>query len=82
MRVRSKERDSCKEPYVSNLGHLFQTEIPTGHKLSGELAVYIYMCIYHAYTSDHVGFAQSQLHCKLVRGETQDKQLMNHLKFQ
>lgn len=52
----SKERDSHKDPYVSNLGHLFQTEIPTGQKLPGELAVYI-----HAYASDHVGYAHSQL---------------------
>lgn len=45
--------------------------------------MYIYrIYIYHAYASDHVGYAQSQLHCKLVWGETQDNQLMNHLKFQ
>lgn len=36
---RDKERDIHNDPYVSNLGH--QTGIPTGHKLPGELGVYI-----------------------------------------
>lgn len=44
----SEERDSYKNSYVSNLGHHFQTEIPTGHKLPRELAVYsIYIMHMH-----------------------------------
>ncbi len=78
-----RNSNSYKDPYLSNISNLFQTEIPTGHKLPGEPAVYIYcIYIYHAYAFDHVGYAHSQLHCNLVWGETQDNQLMNHLKSQ